>query len=147
MADYDIGMARRLVADGTYLVLATADDAGEPWACPVWYAARDCAEFYWVSRPGARHSRNIAARPGISLVVFDPPEAVYAEAVAGEVPLADVPAGLTVYNGRSRERGLPEWGEERVTGTAQHRLFRARTTGLFVLDDHDQRVPVPVPDA
>lgn len=145
--DFDIGMARRLVADGTYVILATADPAGEPWASPVWYAARDCAEFYWASRPGARHSRNIAARPGIGLVIFDPPEAVYAEAVAAEVPLAEVPAALTVYNGRSRERGLPEWGEADVTGAAQHRLYRARTTRLSVLDDHDQRVPVQEPDA
>jgi Pyridoxamine 5'-phosphate oxidase len=136
----------RLLGEGSYVTLATADGDGVPWASPVWYAG-GAAEFAWVSRPGARHSRNIAVRPEIGLVVFDPPEAVYAEAVAAEVPAADLATVLAVYNGRSRDRGLPEWSEADVTGAAQHRLYRARTTHLFLLDDHDRRVPVEVPEA
>jgi hypothetical protein len=139
-------LARRLIDGGTYLTLATADGNGVPWASPVWYAG-DGAQFVWVSRPGARHSRNIAARPEVGLVVFDPPTGVYADAVAEEVPAADRPAALAVYCGRSRDRGLPEWSEADVTGAAQHRLYRARTTHLFVLDEHDRRVPVEVPEA
>ena len=54
-----------------YMTLATADADGVPWASPVWYATEDGRDFYWVSDPGARHSRNIAQRPEIAIVIFD----------------------------------------------------------------------------
>lgn len=54
-----------------YMTLATADEAGRPWASPVWYAPEGYEEVFWVSSPEARHSRNIAARPGVAVVIFD----------------------------------------------------------------------------
>ncbi len=54
-----------------YMTLATADADGVPWASPVWYATEDGRHFYWVSDPNARHSRNIAERPEIAIVIFD----------------------------------------------------------------------------
>ena len=42
---------------------AVADEAGLPWASPVWFASVDLREFFWVSSPDARHSRNLAVRP------------------------------------------------------------------------------------
>jgi nitroimidazol reductase NimA-like FMN-containing flavoprotein (pyridoxamine 5'-phosphate oxidase superfamily) len=53
------------------MTLATADADGVPWASPVWYATEDGRHFYWVSDPDARHSRNIAQRPEIAIVIFD----------------------------------------------------------------------------
>ena len=50
---------------------APADGSGRPWVSPVYYAAAGYAEFFWVSSPEATHSRNIAARPQVSIVVFD----------------------------------------------------------------------------
>jgi pyridoxamine 5'-phosphate oxidase-like protein len=51
-----------------YLVLATADATGRPWSTPVYFAHLDFAEFFWVSPPGAAHSRNIAVRPEVGIV-------------------------------------------------------------------------------
>ena len=45
-----------------YMVLATADATGRPWASPVYFASEDYTEFYWVSSPEVTHSRNLAAR-------------------------------------------------------------------------------------
>ena len=56
--------ARGTIDDASYMTLATADDAGRPWASPVWYAHAGSREFFWVSAPEARHSRNPQAQGG-----------------------------------------------------------------------------------
>ncbi|MFB9308611.1 putative pyridoxine 5'-phosphate oxidase superfamily flavin-nucleotide-binding protein [Agromyces hippuratus] len=143
-------MARRLIEQNTYLTLATADADGRPWASPVWFAARGLSEFFWVSRTARRHSHNIAARPEVALVVFDSTapvgraEAVYVDAVAQQVDEADLAAALAVYSGCSVEQGLPAWDAAAVTGDAPHRLYVARATEVFVLDETEGRVSVPV---
>lgn len=142
--------AHRLIEQNTYLTLATGDADGRPWASPVWFAARGLSEYYWVSRIVRRHSRNIEARPEVALVVFDSTapvgraEAVYIDAVAGQVDDADLAAALAVYSGRSVERGLAPWDASAVTGEAPHRLYVARATDVFVLDETEGRVSVPV---
>ena len=62
---------RSIVDDNLYMVLATADADGRPWASPVYFASEDYTEFYWVSSPEVTHSRNLAARSELSIVVFD----------------------------------------------------------------------------
>ena len=63
---------------------------------PVYYAAEGYVEFYWISSPDARHSRNLAARPHIRIVVFDSQvpidtgQGVYMAAVAEELTGAEV---------------------------------------------------------
>ncbi len=56
-----------------------------------------------MSDPEARHSRNIAARPQVAIVIFDSHEAggwkaVYVSATAGEVTGADVERGIEALN-------------------------------------------------
>ncbi|MET0811918.1 MAG: pyridoxamine 5'-phosphate oxidase family protein [Microbacterium sp.] len=141
-------LAHDLLSQNAYLTLATADGDGTPWACPVWFAARDLEEFVWASKPGARHSRNIAERSRVSLVVFDssrePGEgsALYVAAEAAAVDDAAFAHALEIYNERSRERGLAEWTSAKLHEPAKHRLYTARTLEAFVLDDHDERVRV-----
>ena len=133
------------------MVLGTADAAGRPWVSPVWFATEDARTFFWVSSPDARHSRNLAARPQVSLAIFDSAQApgtgraVYVEAEAAEVAGADVDSGMRVFDRRSVEQGLREWTVEAVRAPARHRLYRATASELFVLGDGDVRVPVPSP--
>ena len=61
----------RLLEAATYCVIATADQGGSPWATPVFFAARDDRELFWVSGSASRHSRNIASRPAVAVTVFD----------------------------------------------------------------------------
>ncbi|GAA1832751.1 hypothetical protein GCM10009836_08590 [Pseudonocardia ailaonensis] len=142
------GEARRVLAANAYLTLATADRDGRPWATPVWFADRDCREFVWVSRPGARHSLNIAARADVGIVVFDSTvavggaAAVYVEALAEQVGPDRLADALAVYNRRTQEQGIGSWGEADVTGAARFRLYRAQATRVHVLDEHDGRVEV-----
>jgi hypothetical protein len=137
--------ARAIIDDGVFMTLATADADGVPWASPVWYAPDGYSELLWVSDPNARHSRNIAVRPQIAIVIFDSRQtpgdgmAVYMEARAEQAG-AD---GLEVFNARGAAQGLSEWGPEKVREPARHRLYRAVVSGHWVLrDDIDERVPV-----
>src|SRR3954452_16553290 len=50
----DLAAAGREIIDSNlYMVLATADRSGQPWASPVYFAASGYRQFFWVSRPEA----------------------------------------------------------------------------------------------
>ena len=144
-------LARSVIDASLYLTLATADDAGRPWATPVYFAHEGYTEFLWVSSPQARHSLNIAARPELAVAIFDSTQpigtgqGVYLTAHAEEV--ADPERGMAVFSRRSLSHGGSRWGAERVQGAAHLRLYRAVASQHFVLDPdstHDQRTPVTV---
>lgn len=141
-------LARALVAENAYLTLATADADGAPWASPVWFAASGLDLFVWASKPGARHSRNIAENPRVSLVVFDSSRApgggsaFYVSATAELVDDIGFAEALAVYNERSLAHGLREWDAANLRSPAKHRLYRAVALEAFVLDDHDERLRV-----
>ena len=71
MGEPQVETARRLIDEGWYMTLATADADGLPWASPVWYAHEGYRDFVWVSRPDARHSVNLDQRPELAIVIFD----------------------------------------------------------------------------
>jgi nitroimidazol reductase NimA-like FMN-containing flavoprotein (pyridoxamine 5'-phosphate oxidase superfamily) len=145
----DAAAARAIVDANSYMTLATADADGAPWASPVWFAHQKYETFLWMSQPGARHSRNIAARPEIAIVIFDSTasphrrNAVYVEAAAAIVPDAGLADAVAVYAARSVARGLETLAREEVSGDAPWRLYRARASAVYILEDkHDRRVAV-----
>jgi nitroimidazol reductase NimA-like FMN-containing flavoprotein (pyridoxamine 5'-phosphate oxidase superfamily) len=140
--------ARAVIDANRYMTLGTADAEGHPWVTPVWFAPADYREFFWVSSPATRHSRNLAARSQVSIVVFDSQvpvgsaTAVYMTAVAQELRGAAQERGLAVFARESEAQGLRVWGAADVTAPARHRLYRAAVTEQWVLDPHDERLPV-----
>jgi uncharacterized protein YhbP (UPF0306 family) len=138
------------IIDGTaYMTLATADVDGVPWASPVWFATDDHRRFYWVSDPAARHSRNLAARPELSLVIFDSHatistgQGVYVAAVADQPAGDDLEHGIGVFSARSRAQGALAWTVADVTGDARVRLYRATATERWIGNREDKRTPLP----
>ena len=150
MTDDLATLARRIIDGSNYLTLATADAAGRPWVTPVWFAPVAPGGYLWLSRPSARHSVNIAARPEAGIVIFDSAapidqgQGVYADALAAEVPAPDLAAAVAIFSARSAAAGGRPWQVSDVAGPAAFRLYRARATAHYVLDDHDTRVPVEV---
>lgn len=138
--------AKRIVEANLYMTLATADAGGRPWASPVWFAHEDCTRFVWVSKPEARHSRNVAERPQIGIAIFDSTagpgaaEAVYVEAEAGQLPEGEEDGCLAVFTRRSEALGWPSWTVEDVRPPASLRLYRATASALFVLGPNDERI-------
>ena len=100
--------AQEIIDAGRYMVLATADADGVPWASPVWFAPDGNTRFLWVSREDTRHSRNLAVRPQLSIVIFDSSapigtgEGVYMDAVAEQL---DGPGAIEVFSRRSVAQG------------------------------------------
>ena len=137
-----------IVDANSYMTLATADADGRPWATPVWFAHEGYREFFWVSDPEARHSRNIAVRGDVGIVIFDSRVApgagsgVYLEATAAELIGDERERGIAVFSRRSVADGLSPWSLANVTAPARHRVYRAVAGDVYVLGDDDRRVPV-----
>jgi nitroimidazol reductase NimA-like FMN-containing flavoprotein (pyridoxamine 5'-phosphate oxidase superfamily) len=97
-------VARETIDANLYMVLATADEAGRPWASPVYFANAGYTEFFWVSSPEATHSKNIARRPDVGIVVFDSTvpigtgQGVYMTAIAEAVEPAGLERGIDVFS-------------------------------------------------
>jgi len=147
----DLGaLARAIIDANSYMTLGTADASGLPWVTPVWFAAADCREFFWVSAPESRHSRNIAARAQVAIVIFDSTvpinsgQALYMSALAHELTGADISRGIDIFSRRSEAQGVNRWTADDVRPPARHRLYRATAMEHFVLTPHDERVPVRV---
>jgi uncharacterized protein YhbP (UPF0306 family) len=139
--------AREIIDAGRYMTLATADEQGVPWASPVWFAPDGYRSFLWVSRLDTRHSRNLAVRPELSIVIFDSHvpigtgQGVYMEAVAEQLSGADAEHGIAIFSRRSLAQGGVEWTAADVSPPADKRLYRANVTAQF-LGERDRRTPV-----
>lgn len=141
-------LGRAIIEANLYMVLGTADGEGRPWVSPVYFAHADFREFYWVSRPETSHSRNLAERPQIGIVIFDSQvpistgQAVYMSASAGELTGTEREAPIEVFSRRSLEHGGVPWTPADVEPPAHLRLYRAVASEQYVLDANDERVPV-----
>ena len=134
-------MAKAIIESNRYMVLGTADEAGVPWVTPVWFAHADYRRFLWISAPDRRHSRNVAARAQVSIVIFDSQvavgdaRAVYMSAVAEELSGEELEAGARLFGRASRAQGLTrEWTLGDMRPPAPYRLYRASVSQHWVLD-------------
>jgi Pyridoxamine 5'-phosphate oxidase len=148
-AEQEHEAAARAIIDGNlYMVVATADLSGQPWASPVYYAPSGYSEFFWISQPDATHSVNLRDRREVGIVVFDSTvpvdtgQGVYISGVAQEVPAHEAGEGIEILSQRSLGHGGDELGIEDVSPPARHRLYQATAEAVYVLDDHDHRVEV-----
>jgi nitroimidazol reductase NimA-like FMN-containing flavoprotein (pyridoxamine 5'-phosphate oxidase superfamily) len=140
--------AKAIIDANLYMVLGTADEDGHPWVSPVYYAPVNHREFFWVSRPETLHSRNLVARPGVSIVIFDSSvpigtgQGVYMAATATEVTGAARAVALDAFSRRSLGHGGGEWTLDDVEPPAELRLYRATAAAHYILDSIDRLVAV-----
>lgn len=145
-------VARAILHSNHDMTLGTADGEGRPWVSPVFFAADGYRDLYWISSPEATHSRNLAARPELSIVVFDSQapvgtgQAVYMAATAAELSEAELEQGLRVYPGEAgRRAGARDPAPGDLVAPSLYRLYRASVSQHWVLDPAaapDQRTPV-----
>ena len=137
----DLGaVARSIIDSNWYMALGTADESGRPWVSPVYYAAEGYSDFYWVSSPEARHSRNLAGRPELSIVIFDSRVAigagqgVYMSAVAEELTGDELERGIDIFSRVSEGHGARPWMLADVRPPSVIRLYRAVASEHWVLE-------------
>jgi len=140
MTDFS-DMARGIIESNRYMVLGTADEDGVPWVTPVWFAQSDHRRFIWVSSPERKHSRNVRARPEVSIVIFDSrvavgsARAVYMSARAEELSGAELERDVAFFDTASQAQGLTRrWALEDVLAPAPYRIYRATVSQHWVLD-------------
>jgi pyridoxine/pyridoxamine 5'-phosphate oxidase len=140
--------ARKIADSSLYMVLATADSSGQPWASPVYFAHSGYRNFFWVSEPDAAHSENLRERREVGIVIFDSSvklgegQGLYVAGVARELPAHETAEGIEIFSKRSVSQGGSEWTVEDVSPPAHHRLYQATAEAHYVLDPHDHRVEV-----
>src|SRR4051812_2050502 len=126
----EAAQAREIIDRNLYMVVATADASGQPWASPVYFAHRDYRDFFWISQPDATHSVNLRDRREVGIVIFDSTVAVntgqgaYIAGVARELPAHETGEGVEIFSKLSAGHG----GEE-----------------LTVQDVNPARAPSPLP--
>jgi hypothetical protein len=135
--DPELGaMARRVIDGNHYMTLGTLDPDGRPRLSPVYYTSARYTDFYWVSSPEAHHSRNLAERPEVQIVIFDSTapvgrgEAVYLGGVAG--PVADEELERMLPEAFRAAGGAPRFDADELSGAAPLRLYLAHTTSCEV---------------
>jgi nitroimidazol reductase NimA-like FMN-containing flavoprotein (pyridoxamine 5'-phosphate oxidase superfamily) len=140
MTDFS-DMARGIIESNRYMVLGTADEAGVPWVTPVWFAQSDYRRFIWVSSPDRRHSRNVKARPEVSIAIFNSQvavgsgQAVYMSARAEELSGTELERDVAVFDAAGQAQGLARrWALEDMVAPAPYRLYRATVSQHWVLD-------------
>jgi hypothetical protein len=139
---------REIVDRSLYMVIATADSSGQPWATPVYFAHRDYRDFFWISQPDATHSVNLRDRREVGIVIFDSSvpvntgQGVYLLGVARELPAHETGEGIEIFSKRSTAHGGDEVSTADVSPPAHHRLYQATAEAAYVLDEHDHRVEV-----
>jgi nitroimidazol reductase NimA-like FMN-containing flavoprotein (pyridoxamine 5'-phosphate oxidase superfamily) len=148
MAEEHDAAAREILDANLYMVVATADPSGQPWASPVYYAHSGYRELFWISQPDATHSVNLRDRREVGIVIFDSTvrietgQGVYISGVAQELPAHETAEGIAIFSERSVHHGGSEFTVEDVSPPARHRLYQATAEAHYVLDEHDHRVEV-----
>ena len=140
MTQDDLAAHARAVIDANlYLVLGTVDEAGRPWTSPVYFAPAGDRVFHWMSATESRHSRHVAERPEVSLVVFDSTvrpghgRAVYGQGVARVLADDEVDAALETYPRRENGGGARVYSRDEVTAPSEFRMYVAALSSLWVL--------------
>jgi hypothetical protein len=135
-----VDIVTRTIEHNVYMVLGTADEAGRPWVSPVFYSSQGHRELFWISSPDVTHSRNLARRPQVSIVIFDSrapvgtggSSAVYMAGTATEVSEHDLDRSVAVYNDFA-DRGGRELAPAELRPPAPYRLYRAEVTEHSIL--------------
>jgi len=116
---YDSGMvkaekAKRIISSILYITIATSSKDGNPWNSPVYTSYDKDYNFFWVSSPEAKHSKNIAENNRIAIVIYnstDPEgtgEGVYIQARARVLTdPREIEKALTFHYSRKNKPARP----------------------------------------
>ena len=134
-ADLD-ALARSVIDANHYMTLGTQDAGGRMRLSPVYYTPARYTDFYWLSSPEARHSRNVAEHPAVEIVIFGSTarvgegEAVYMSATARCIPDDEVDG--VIGEAFLARAGAREFAAGELRGDADLRLYVARATSWEV---------------
>lgn len=104
-------LAREIVEKNQYLTIASNDSLGNPWVSPVAYVFDKDWNFYFVSLPDSKHSRNIESRKKVAVAIFDSRQkwgtgvGLQVEGEIKKIPFLEIPRLLKLYFSREYPYG------------------------------------------
>ena len=129
-------MAQRVIETNRFMTIGTLDPDGTPRLSPVRFVADGMRDLYWASAHRAQHSRNLALRPAIQVVIYnsaaenDRGEGVYLDAKASEVPADSIESTLARLSARRGTGQGPAPTDFR--GQSPMRLYHAEVSSCDV---------------
>lgn len=134
--------AMQIIKKNNYMVLATIDGEGMPWASAVSYVFDENYDFYFLSAVDSRHGENLIQIPKVAFEIFDSRQSVgnadgvQAEGRASIVAQEELRNVIKIYVEKffpdseipAEERYPPEnYGE-----AAEFKFFKIKILKLFV---------------
>ncbi len=130
-------LSKQYLQEARLMQLATVSAKG-PWICTVYYVVDDQYNFYWLSKPSRRHSREVAEHAGVAVAVAVKPDkpviGIQAEGRAAIVRDAAVVRSVM-------DRYIEKYADGRdfydnfVAGTNQHELYTFSPERLVLFDE------------
>lgn len=131
-------LAKDIIRKNIYLTLGTSDGK-EPWTAPLFYAANEKNEFYFISKMGSTHIKHILKNPKISFAIFDSHQkegmgnGIQGKGIVVKLPENEIKQALKFY-----KTTFIETKKESFTGKAPYRLFKIIPQKLYILDPDEQ---------
>lgn len=88
-------LAKEIIKNNQYMVLATAGSDGKAWVSPVTYVYDSDFKLFFISKAQSRHIQNLKKNSFLSVAIFDSHQdfgegcGLQIEATSRELPLAD----------------------------------------------------------
>jgi len=144
-------MAKAIIKENKYMVIATSDKSGRPWANPVFYAYDDKYDFYFLSAIDSVHAKNIIANFKVSIVIFDSKqkvgssEAVQIEGSASIVKKENLERVIRIYSENlfpsSKMEHTERYNPKDYDEPSEFRFFKVTPAKIYVTGV-DRRVEV-----
>lgn len=131
-------LIREYVAENFHLSLATCAN-NRPWICEVHFVYDDNLNFYFLSKPGRRHSKEIASNSNVAGNIIkqhaadEKPRGVYFEGIAEQ--LADIKEDSLAYRLYLKRFGTGQDMLDEIMNDPQGHKFYKITPKSWVLFD------------
>lgn len=140
MDDETKDLVKRYLAEGFMLQLATAD-ANRPWASIVYFVADEKLNLYWVSKPDARHSKELSQNPFVAGSIpldASPDKPNVGIQLEGEAYLvndeSELKTALDLYIDRFTTG--KDYAQRILSGYDEHKMYRLNPKNIILIDEH-----------
>ncbi|MEM3838959.1 MAG: pyridoxamine 5'-phosphate oxidase family protein [Candidatus Micrarchaeaceae archaeon] len=144
--------AKKIIVNSTYMVVGTSTKDGIPWVAPVLFVHDKDYNIYFLSAVDARHSKNLAENPNVSISIFDSNQkigsfdGIQAEGEASLVEKGEIKKAITLYCKKvfpnSDMEPTKRYVPEDYLGASEFRFFKIKLTEIYLAGSEDRRVKV-----
>lgn len=92
--------AKYIIGQNNYMIIATADNKGRPWASVVFYAHDVEYNFYFLSTIEAQHAENIKENRNVALAIFNSTQRI------GSVEEVQISGTASLVSGSELKRAI-----------------------------------------